>query len=217
MDLPKPIRQRTVEEAYGRRVFYETFTEPATPAKPIAGQSEWLLFESSKTPAIVFPLDEQHRVVAIRQYRYAAADMVLELPGGLIDTGESVFEAAMRELREEAGHVVSPHARFDRNSIRPIDVLPTPLGTADADYRPGTWFDPCCFKERFLSVIAEGCHREGNPTEPYIHVELYPVEQWYKMLAAGAIVDAKTYAVSILALRHLEAKDKEAALRGLAS
>jgi len=43
----------------------------------------------------------------VEQYRPAVKDRVLEFPAGLIDHGESATEAAIRELREEAGVVVS--------------------------------------------------------------------------------------------------------------
>ena len=39
----------------------------------------------------------------IRQYRYAIGGYIYELPAGLVDDGESVCDAAIREMHEETG------------------------------------------------------------------------------------------------------------------
>lgn len=45
------------------------------------------------------------RYVIIRQYRPPVAAEVIEFPAGLIDPGEAVDTAAVRELREETGFI----------------------------------------------------------------------------------------------------------------
>ena len=52
----------------------------------------------------VLALTTQDEVVLVRQYRPGPQAMCLELPGGLVDPGESWVEAAGRELREETGY-----------------------------------------------------------------------------------------------------------------
>ena len=49
------------------------------------------------------PVHEDGRLVLVRQYRYAVDAMVWELPAGRLDPGESVEEAARREMEEEVG------------------------------------------------------------------------------------------------------------------
>jgi 8-oxo-dGDP phosphatase len=52
----------------------------------------------------VLALDEQDRVLMIRQYRHPAGAMLWEIPAGLRDVaGEPLLETAQRELLEEAG------------------------------------------------------------------------------------------------------------------
>ena len=52
----------------------------------------------------VVALDEQDRVVIVRQYRHPIGRQLDELPAGLLDVaGEPALESAQRELAEEAG------------------------------------------------------------------------------------------------------------------
>ena len=95
---------------------------------PVAGTAEhfrnWLV--SVRTDKVVMPdgqqaertvithigavavlaLDEQDRVLMIRQYRHPVARQLWEIPAGLRDvTGEALADTARRELLEETGHV----------------------------------------------------------------------------------------------------------------
>lgn len=55
---------------------------------------------------VVLAVDEQERVLCLRQYRHAARRRLVELPAGLCDgdggADESPLDVARRELREEA-------------------------------------------------------------------------------------------------------------------
>lgn len=50
----------------------------------------------------------QGEVVLIRQFRPGVAAVRLEIPGGVIETGEDPAAAAARELREETGYAGDP-------------------------------------------------------------------------------------------------------------
>jgi 8-oxo-dGTP pyrophosphatase MutT (NUDIX family) len=52
----------------------------------------------------VIPLTANEEVVMIEQYRHGTGEVGLEIPGGMIDEGESAREAAIRELLEETGY-----------------------------------------------------------------------------------------------------------------
>ena len=51
----------------------------------------------------VIPLTPDGQVVMVRQYRHGVGEVLLEVPGGLVDPDETPLEAAHRELLEETG------------------------------------------------------------------------------------------------------------------
>jgi ADP-ribose pyrophosphatase len=55
----------------------------------------------------IVALDEQGRLVLVKQYRPAVQQITLELPGGHVDPGQEPVDAARQELWEETGY----HAR----------------------------------------------------------------------------------------------------------
>lgn len=52
----------------------------------------------------VIPLTDQNEVILIRQYRHGIGSITLEIPGGIVEAGDSPEESARRELLEETGY-----------------------------------------------------------------------------------------------------------------
>ena len=63
--------------------------------------------------AVVALLDDDAttpQLVLVRQFRYPVAKVLVELPAGKLDAGETQLQCAMRELREETGYAANEWA-----------------------------------------------------------------------------------------------------------
>ncbi|HEV2882889.1 MAG TPA: NUDIX hydrolase [Pyrinomonadaceae bacterium] len=55
----------------------------------------------------IIPLTAAGEVVMIEQYRHGSQEVTLEIPGGMVDAGESPQAAAAREMLEETGYAAT--------------------------------------------------------------------------------------------------------------
>jgi 8-oxo-dGTP pyrophosphatase MutT (NUDIX family) len=115
----------------------------------------------------VIALSADGACVMIRQFRYGNERETLEIPGGMIDPGESPLTAAKRELREETGYVAS---RW------------TALGSSAPN--------PAFLNNRLFTFLAEDAVYEGEQeqdSEEDIHVELMPEAAVEQLISGGEL------------------------------
>jgi ADP-ribose pyrophosphatase len=93
---------------------------------------------------VVLAIDEQDRVIVIRQYRHPVQMRLVELPAGKLDMdGEDPLVAAQRELREEVGlrarewtHLMTTYASPGITAETHALYLARGLEDVDRDFDP---------------------------------------------------------------------------------
>lgn len=78
---------------------FEYFENPRIP-----GSEEKMVILRSADSVNIVPLTTEGEMIFVRQFRVGIRAFTLELPGGIIDPGETPLQAAKRELAEETGH-----------------------------------------------------------------------------------------------------------------
>lgn len=131
--------------------------------------------------AAIVPIDADGNVVFVRQYRLAVGDMMLEIPAGVLDPGESAEEGAQRELREETG-------------LRAGQL--TPLGR-EFFVSPGISTE---WIRLFLAQDLQDAPLEPDEDEDIV-TERVPLAEAVRMVERGELRDAKTIAGVLLAAR----------------
>ena len=101
----------------------------------------------------IIPVTIPGRVVLIRQWRHGIAQTALEIPGGMVDPGETPAQAAARELLEETGHQAGSLA--DLGWVHP---------------------NPALFGNRCHTFLAQNCQRvQEQRTEDDEEIEVREV------------------------------------------
>ncbi len=133
----------------------------------------------------VVAVDDQDRVLVVRQYRHPVGLRPVELPAGLRDVdGEPPHEAAARELYEE-GHVRAADWRVL------IDLLTSP-GMTDEAIR--------VFLARGVEALPDDERFDGVAEEADLGVEWVPVDDLVAAALAGDVQNA-TLCAGVLAAK----------------
>ena len=131
----------------------------------------------------VLALDDDDRVLLIRQYRHPMGMFLFEIPAGLLDVvDEDPLSAAQRELAEEAGYAA------DHWQVL-VDEANTPGGSTEALR---------CYLARGLTALPDGRPHTGEAEEGHLPRVWVPLDQARDLVLAGALTNGTT-ALAILA------------------
>lgn len=131
----------------------------------------------------VIALDENGRILLVRQYRTALERVTIEVPAGKLDAGEDPLEAVSRELAEETG--------YSAKNIRRIASIAPAAGYSDE-----------------LIHIYMATELEAGTAHPdddeFLAVEWIDLGTFIDSVLDGRIEDSKTVIAALIcdALRH---------------
>jgi len=130
----------------------------------------------------ILPMDDQGRILFVRQYRHAAGRELLELPAGTLDPDEAAETCALREIREETG--------FAAGKIEKIGEF---------------FLAPGYSTEYMVVFLATNLKHDPLPgdQDEIISLEPIAIKQAYHMALNGQLVDGKSLAALLLARPYL--------------
>ena len=134
---------------------------------------------------LIFAVTEDEQVVLVRQYKHGIGQILIEVPGGVIDDNEDVpLEAAKRELLEETGYTSD-----DVELLLEVNDNPT------KDTNTTSFF--------LARNVRQVAAQHLDPTEN-IEVLTAPLAEIEGMILNGQIRVAGSVALCLLALRKLQ-------------
>ena len=133
--------------------------------------------------ANVLAVTKNNEAVLIRQYRHGVQEVLLELPGGVVDDGEDPLEGAKRELLEETGYSAG-------NIIEIGKIYPNPAIQQNTLY---------CY----LATDVEWTAEQDLDESEKIEVVLVPLDELVEMVQQGKFLHALNVAVLFKALMYL--------------
>jgi 8-oxo-dGTP pyrophosphatase MutT (NUDIX family) len=155
-----------------------------TTISPLTGMEHDFYIIESMDWINVIPLTDDHHVVMVRQYRHGSKEVSLEIPGGLLNSGDTPEKAAARELLEETGYEAEEYVKM--GGITP---------------------NPAIFNNRCYIFLARNLKKVGNPmpdqTED-IEVVLIPLSEIPDLIQKGKIDHAIVIAAFFLFFLHFQ-------------
>ena len=146
---------------------------------PRGHELDYYVIEFARQAVGVVPVDADGRVLLVQQWRHPVERLTWSVPAGAIETGESAADAAIRELREEAGHAPV--------NLEPLYRYHPTIGVAD---------------QTFHVFLARGVTDLGTRHDDEIHnVRFFTRDEANDLLDRNEILDGMSLAALLLWLR----------------
>jgi len=97
-DSVKVVGSRTVYNKHGRLIL-EDVLEFAD-----GSRHEWVYFRASGAAVAIAAFTKDNKMILTRQYRHPFGKVIYDIPAGGTKEGETLEQAALRELEEETGY-----------------------------------------------------------------------------------------------------------------
>lgn len=125
---------------------------------------------------MIIPKTKDDELVLIKQFRPAINDYIIEFPAGLVDPGESVYEAVRRELKEETG--------LSSEIIAPLIDVPSYNSAGMTD-------ESLCIYSVTTSGNISLDYKEENEDIEIITVPISDIEEFYEKNKYNIALKAK--------------------------
>ncbi|MFQ6604410.1 MAG: NUDIX domain-containing protein [Fidelibacterota bacterium] len=172
-------RRRTSEQVYSGRLL-KVYRDTVELPNGRLSDREYIKHPGA---VVIIPLLPDDRLMLIRQYRYPMGKILIELPAGKLDPGESKLDTARRELEEETG--------YRSESFTELAEIHPCIGYSD---------------EKMWLYLATDLIQSRQQTDQDEFIELLPVAvpDALKMVWSGQITDVKTIIGILWCQRYLE-------------
>ena len=178
MKMTKRLDRILKYEAHRVKVYEDVIELPD-------GRNQHYDYVKNRDGAAILLVDEEERVLLVRQYRNVEDALTIEIPAGVMDPDDKTpEETAIREAKEETG--------FYPKRVYPVGRVLNAAGLFDEH------------TSIFLGKDLEEEKLDADPDEA-VEVLRIPLEEAVAMIYDGRIIDGKTM-IALLAYQDVKSK-----------